>query len=162
VLLRAIPHESGGMRKGNGMLAAELALVIAALFCGAALYISVAEQPARLKLDDRALLTEWKTAYRRGYAMQAPLAILSFTLGILAWYQTKELAFLVGALFMMANLPWTLLVIKPVNDPLMRTALEDAGSVSRALILKWNALHSVRTLLAGAAVISFLQGLSRK
>jgi Domain of unknown function (DUF1772) len=144
------------------MLFGGLALAIAAMFCGSALYIGVAEQPARLKLEDRALLMEWKTAYRRGYAMQAPLAVLSFALGMLAWHQTKELAFLLGAVSMIANWPWTLLVIKRVNDPLMGTTLENAGGASRALILKWNKLHSVRTLLAGAAVISFLLGLLGK
>jgi len=138
-----------------------LALIVAAAFTGAATYVNVAEQPARLTLDDRALLTEWKPSYRRGFAMQAPLAAIGFLLGLVAWWQASHVGFLIGAIAMIAPWPWTLLVIKPVNDGLLATAPEQADARSRALIVKWGGLHAVRTAFGAAATIAFLWALAR-
>lgn len=138
------------------MFAGHLALTLAAVFTGAAFYTSFAEQPARLGLDDRALLAQWKPAYKRGRAMQAPLAIIGFVLGIAAWWLTGRVAFLIGAILLLANWPWTIFGIMPTNNALMSTKLEDAGPRSRALIARWNRLHSVRTALGGLAVLAFL------
>lgn len=87
------------------MLAGQVALVVAALFTGAALYINVAEQPARLRLDPQALLAEWKPAYKRGFAMQAPLVVLGSVLGIIAWQQTRDWRWLLGVIVLLANVP---------------------------------------------------------
>jgi len=138
------------------MLFGHLALTVAALFTGAAFYVNFAEQPARLMLDDRALLAQWKPAYRRGTMMQATLAIIGFVLGGIAWWQTGRLAFLIGALLMLANWPWTLFAIMPTNKILMATEPADAGPTTRALLIRWNGLHAVRTVLGALGTAVFI------
>jgi hypothetical protein len=139
-----------------------LALSVAAVFTGAAFYAGFAEQTARLTLDDRALLAEWKPAYRRGTAMQAPLAIIGGLLGISAWWLTDQALFLIGAILLLANWPWTIFAITPTNRALMAIDLQHAGPKSRALIRRWNRLHSVRTALGSLSMLAFLIALSSK
>ena len=138
------------------MLAGHLALIAAALFAGAAVYVNIAEQPARLELDDRSSLTEWKPAYKRGAAMQASLAVAGFLLGTLAWWQTGNWAWLIGAILIVTNWPYTLLVILPTNNKLMAVEPMQAGPASRALLERWGRLHAVRTALGFAATLVFL------
>jgi uncharacterized membrane protein len=142
------------------MLIGHLALVVAGLFTGAAVYVNFAEQPARLGLKDRPLLAEWKTAYKRGAIMQASLAMAGSILGALAWWQAGKPAFIVGALLMLAPWPWTLLIIKPINDTLMATDPAKADAETRALIVKWDRLHLVRTALGALGTIAFLSALA--
>jgi hypothetical protein len=144
------------------MVAAYIALMLACAFTGAAFYINFAEQPARLALDDRALVAEWKLAYRRGVAMQATLALVGFLLGTWAWHITGKTAFLAGALLLFANWPWTIFGMLPINKRLMATPAEDAGPVARSMLQKWNYLHGVRTLLGFLSALAFLFGIASK
>jgi len=138
----------------------QLALVTAALFAGAAIYVNVAEQRARLTLDDRALLTEWKPSYAYGAVMQASLAMISGLLGLLAWWLTKDWRWLTGAVLILANWPYTLLVIKPTNDRLNAIPNDQADITSRALIQKWGGLHAMRSTLGTAAALAYLWALN--
>ena len=144
------------------MIAACIALMVASAFTGAAFYVNLAEQPARLSLDDRGLLAEWKLSYRRGFAMQATLALLGFLLGTWAWQITGKTAFIAGALVLFANWPWTIFGMLRINRKLMATAAENAGPETRRLLQKWNYLHGVRTLLGFLSALAFLYGITSK
>ena len=119
--------------------------------CGAAFYINVAEHPARLALDDKNLLKQWKPSYDAGYTMQASLAAASAVLGLLAAWLTWDCRWIVGA-----ALPFTLIGIMPTNNKLKAIAEIDAGPASRAMLVSWGRLHAVRTVLGTIATLAYL------
>jgi hypothetical protein len=137
------------------LLAGQFALVTAAAFAGAAIYVNIAEQPARLALDDRALLAEWKPSYARGAVMQAGLALVSALAGVLVFWLTRDWRWLLGALLIFANWPYTLLVILRVIKRLEATPTDQANAETRALVLRWGALHAGRSLLGAAATLVY-------
>src|SRR6266568_329660 len=138
------------------MLGQLLALVTAAIFTGAAIYINVAEQPARLCLDDKALLAQWKPSYTRGFSMQASLALASALFGLLAFWSTRDWRWLAGAALVFANWPYSLLVVLPVNKRIAATPPAAADARTRGLIETWGRLHAGRSALGVAATLVYL------
>lgn len=132
-----------------------LALITAAIFFGAAIYINLAEQPARLALDAGAALREWVPAYRRGFEMQASLAIVSCLLGAMAWWQTGNALWALGAAVIILNWPYTLLVIMPVNRRLETTRPDQANGETHELIARWGRLHAGRSALGAVATMVY-------
>ena len=135
-------------------LAGLLVLATAAAFAGAAVYINVAEHPARLALDEIAMLTQWRRSYDRAAIMQAALALVSSVLGIVAFAHDKDWRWLLGAIVILAAWPWTLLVIMPVNRRL-KTADVGQGEI-RSSVERWGRLHAVRSALGLAATLLYL------
>ena len=140
------------------MLAGQLALIVAAIFTGAAIYINVAEQPARLTLDDRSALAEWKPAYRRGFAMQATASRRRLPAWAHRLVADRRLALACSARsLLVANWPYTLIAIMPTNKRLMAMRLE-AGRTGKPQAHGGHGrrLHAVRTALGALATAMFL------
>ncbi len=137
------------------MLVGQLALIVAAVFTGAAIYVNACEQPARLVLDAPALLAEWKPSYKHGTAMQAPLVLIGAALGAAAWWRTGEWLWLLGVVIFVSAWPYTLLVILPTNNALMSSEPAAAGPRERTLIEKWGRLHAVRSGIGVLTTILF-------
>jgi uncharacterized membrane protein len=133
-----------------------VATFCAALFAGAALYITFVEHPARMECGTVLAATQFGPSYRRATVMQASLAAVSFLTAIGAWLSTSRLTWLLGAILIGAVIPVTLIVIFPTNKKLLDPALDRNSDLARQLLDRWGKLHAVRTLLSVAASTIFL------
>ncbi|HEX8414995.1 MAG TPA: DUF1772 domain-containing protein [Sphingomicrobium sp.] len=111
-----------------------VALVFASLFAGAALYISLVEHPARLELADGPLLAQWQPSYKRALPIQSGLAVAGVVAGLIVGYLSADWRWFAGSILLLANWPFTLLVIMPVNKRLMAMQEHEAGAGSRAML----------------------------
>ena len=125
-----------------------LATFCAALFSGAALYISLVEHPVRMGLDTRAAATQWGPSYKRATWMQAPLALLSFLGGADVWLMGAGIGWLVSGLFIGLVVPFTIIVIMPTNHKLLAPGRDLSSAETRSLLAGWGKLHAVRTALS--------------
>ena len=142
-------------------LAGELALILAAAFAGTAFYVNFAEHPARLGLDDASGLKQWKPSYAAGYTMQATLAALSGAVGLLAAWMSHDWRWLIGAVLILINWPYTLIVMMPINQKLKATVPAAASSETRHLLERWGRLHARRTVFGITAAVVYLWALNR-
>jgi hypothetical protein len=140
------------------MLSGFLALAFSAAFCGAALYLNMVEQPARLALDDRALLSEWRPSDRRGFALLATLALVATILALATYFESHDLRWLIGALIQIASWPYTYFAIVPITNRILMLPGKDAAA-ARELVRSWGVLEIGQTAIGVAASIVFLWAL---
>src|SRR5438128_478889 len=95
------------------------AILSCALFAGAALYINVAEHPARMQCGTELAATVFAPSYRRAAVMQVALAVVATVSAIVSWWLDSSVLWIAGALLIFAVIPFTLIVILPTNKQLL-------------------------------------------
>jgi len=133
-----------------------IAVLSAALFAGAALYINVVEHPARMGLETRVAALQWAPSYKRATWLQAPLAVLCLLCGTGAWLLGAGVAWLVAALLVGLVVPFTFIAIMPTNHKLLTPGRDLSSEETRALLVQWGKLHAVRTVLSLAGTLLFV------
>jgi Domain of unknown function (DUF1772) len=136
-----------------------IAVLSAALFAGAAFYITIAEHPARMTIETRMAALQWVPSYRRATWLQAPLALISLVTGIAVWLMGGSVTWLIGALLVGSVVPVTFAFIMPTNRQLLAPSRDLASVETRNLLEKWGYLHAVRTVLCLSGVLIYLWGL---
>jgi hypothetical protein len=133
------------------MFAGLFAFALAAGFSGAALYIGLVEQPARLALDEQAMASEWKLSDRRGLLMLGALALVSAVLGLAAYFESKDVRWLIGSALIIGVWPYMFYVLVPLNNSLLVADEGSPRTAFRQRILDWGLLEWG---LAAAGVIA--------
>jgi hypothetical protein len=133
-----------------------VAVLSCSLFTGAAVYVSLVEHPARMQCGVEIAATEFPPSYRRGAVIQATSATLGLLSSISAWLSGTRFWWLVGGIVLGSVIPFTLIVILPTNKLLLKPTLDKRSVETERLLTRWGALHAVRTILSGVAMLLFL------
>ena len=133
-----------------------VAILCAVLISGAPIYINLVEHPARMECGTRLAATVFGPSYRRAAVMQVILALLAAIGGAGTWLTGAPWVWLLGALFIFAVIPFTLIVIRPTNRQLLDPELNRASDKAQHLLKRWGRLHAVRSVLSLLASLTFV------
>jgi hypothetical protein len=88
--------------------------------------------------------------------MQASLAAVGLVSSIAAWLAGASFLWVIGGVLLGSVIPFTLIVILPVNKQLLNPGLDRRLAETERLLARWGMLHAVRSVLSGLALLLFL------
>lgn len=142
-----------------------VAIFSSCLFCGAALYISAVEHPARMQLPIREAARQFGKSYPRAAIMQ-PTCIaltciasatkcLQATTGIHKGLSRLKQAHALNLVLMAGCFIWTVAIMLPGNKALLKAERESDVRVKH-LLQAWGRQHALRTIASLVACIVLL------
>ncbi len=131
------------------------AFAIAAAFLGAAIYIGLVEQPARLKLGARAMVREWVMSDHRGTILLTTLSLVSATLAFIQFRISGDVRWILGGLAILMSWPYEYYVLVPVSIWLHAVPPEKGAAPARTLMRDWGLLEWGYALIGLVACCAF-------
>jgi hypothetical protein len=131
------------------------AFAVAAAFLGAAIYIGLVEQPARLKLGTRAMVREWAVSDHRGTILLTTLSLVSAVLAFIQYRISGDVRWIIGGLAILASWPYEYYVLVPVSIWLCAVPPEKESAPARKLMRDWGLLEWGYALIGFVACGTF-------
>jgi ACR3 family arsenite efflux pump ArsB len=135
------------------MRPALIAFAAACVFLGAALYITIVEQPARMSLAPGAMVKEWQPSNRRGFVMLSVIALAAAVLAYADFAASRDARLLAGGTVMLASWLYAFFVVVPVDVMIVSLPAGRARAAVRSLMRDWGLLEWGQTAIAAAACV---------
>ncbi|TPX67917.1 hypothetical protein SpCBS45565_g03479 [Spizellomyces sp. 'palustris'] len=135
------------------------ATISAGLFTGAALYITLVEQPARFKSSAEASKRHFQHTYPLAARMQANLALVAGGSSLVLALLKKSTRYYIATAAFLSIPVYTIACIFPINNRLLSGKDQDAdGHDVWSLLRKWGLLHIPRVVAAAAGFGALVVG----
>lgn len=142
----------------------QVAILATTLFCGAAVYITFVEQPARTQMPTREAARQFGKSYPRAAILQPLYIVITCMTSAVRCFgpspdtlhsQAMQRAHVVNIVLMSGCGIWTLAYMLPGNKALLAAERQPIERVKQ-LLRSWGWQHSLRTVASTAAVVILL------
>ena len=104
---------------------------------GAGPYVNMVEHPAWVECGPALAAKHFGPSARRAGAMQGGLAIVSLLAAVVACIQGYGTAWLMGGLWLATMIPFTFIVIVPLNRRMLDASLDTGSREAVELLRRW-------------------------
>ncbi|KAF9938424.1 hypothetical protein BGZ75_003793 [Mortierella antarctica] len=156
-------HEFRAFANSSNMLLFTKILTISSMgiFAGTALNYNTVIMPSLRNFASSSSLAVWAEMYLLAKPIQISTIVVSTIGGTSLFYKTGNTCYLGGALMMAVIVPYTRVLLYPINDSLLGIRKNGQGrndSSVEEMLIRWDMIHFGRTLLSYGALVLTLYG----
>ncbi|MBL4767706.1 MAG: DUF1772 domain-containing protein [Rhodobacteraceae bacterium] len=133
-----------------------VALFLSGTFFGAAIYISIAQHPATMKAGIPLAEKFFPPMYNLAAPMQIVSAIGGTLAGLAQWLLGGGALWAIGAMLLVSIIPYTVIVLKPINDQLLEANSQRTNIETEKLLNQWAPRHWVRSVVSGFSFATYI------